>query len=316
VTLSKESIRKIAPAHLDNFRSSRYRAEEQAIRLDVFTPEDQGTVRDLYTFLSALQSAAELDDKTLQTFLTSASLDVLTERVRKLGGDRPLPELAEAVHDLRGGAFGVLSIVVARFRRHLSLGAHTRSSLAIAARDHLKMMRNVLSDLDPELRARDLDFREHSLADLARAFREFPAYVGDKRAELEVDCDIDAVIAESCVECGAIDRIAYNLLNNAIRHADSAKIRVWMLAVEGNLRVAIANAVTPEQRRVLETVDAATLFGGFTTTGSGHGLRIVADLVSRAYGVSVAQLANGHYVGAKLIERDFVTWFHWPLSGA
>jgi hypothetical protein len=42
----------------------------------------------------------------------------------------------------------------------------------------------------------------------------------------------------------------------------------------------------------------------------------VADLVSRAYGVEPNRLTGGHYVGAKLVDDEFVTWFHWPLSGA
>ena len=63
--------------------------------------------------------------------------------------------------------------------------------------------------------------------------------------------------------------------------------------------------------------DSASLFGTFTTSGSGHGLRIVSELVGRAYGVaSVDTLVKDGYVGAKIIEDSFVTWFHWPLAGA
>jgi hypothetical protein len=53
------------------------------------------------------------------------------------------------------------------------------------------------------------------LGELARALRELTATVADERVLVEVDCPEDRVIAESCVECAAIDRIAYNLLNNA-----------------------------------------------------------------------------------------------------
>ncbi|CAN5881683.1 hypothetical protein BH11MYX4_BH11MYX4_54740 [soil metagenome] len=90
--------------------------------------------------------------------------------------------------------------------------------------------------------------------------------------------------------------------------------------VDHDLRVTVANAVAPEQRAVVEATLAgnpAALHGSFTTSGSGHGLRIVSDLVSRAYGVaSTESLVSDGYVGAKVIDDAFVTWFPWPLAGA
>jgi len=39
--------------------------------------------------------------------------------------------------------------------------------------------------------------------------------------------------------------------------------------------------------------------------------------VSRAYGVaSTEALVSDGYVGAKVLDDLFVTWFHWPLAGA
>jgi len=60
--------------------------------------------------------------------------------------------------------------------------------------------------------------------------------------------------------------------------------------------------------------DRSALFGGFTTGGTGLGLRIAADLVGRAYGVPHEMLPYDEYVGAKLVGRTFVSWFHWPLA--
>ena len=137
---------------------------------------------------------------------------------------------------------------------------------------------------------------------------------------VEVDCPRDAIIAESCVECGAIDRVAYNLLNNAARHASDPLVSIWLVRLEKDLRVAVANAVAPEHRALIEqrvTTDPASLFGGFTTTGSGYGLRIVSELVGSAYGIaSVKRLVESGHVGATLLEDRFVAWFHWPLSDA
>jgi signal transduction histidine kinase len=193
-------------------------------------------------------------------------------------------------------------------------------ALFIAARDQMKMMRNVVADLDPVSRARDLSFLPHSLFDVARAMRDFTGTVAGQRVVVDVDCPADAVIAESCVECSAIDRVAYNLLNNAVRYADGPTIDAWLITLAHDLRVVIANSVSAEQRATVAEVvasGAAPLFGTFTTSGSGYGLRIVSELVGRAYGVaSVDTLVGQGYLGASIVEESFVTWFHWPLSGA
>lgn len=137
---------------------------------------------------------------------------------------------------------------------------------------------------------------------------------------MDVSCTIVAVIADRCMECAAVDRAAYNLLNNAARHAARPRIAARLVALETDLRVAVANAISPEQRARLVALlaeDPAALFGSYTTTGSGHGLRIVSELVGRAYGVpSVKVLTEGGYVGTRVVEDGFVAWFHWPLSGA
>jgi hypothetical protein len=106
--------------------------------------------------------------------------------------------------------------------------------------------------------------------------------------------------------------------NNAARHAERPTITAWLTRFEKDLRVAIANVVSPAQRAALAerlTADPTSLFGTFTTTDSGYGLRIVAELVGHAYGIgSITPLTAGGYVGAKLIDDSFVAWFHWPLS--
>ena len=92
------------------------------------------------------------------------------------------------------------------------------------------------------------------------------------------------------------------------------------MVLERDLRIAVANSISAAQREVLLQLlakDPNALFGSFTTSGTGYGLRIVSELVGRAYGLaSTAALTKGGYVGAKVVEDGFVGWFHWPLSGA
>jgi signal transduction histidine kinase len=199
-------------------------------------------------------------------------------------------------------------------------------SLAFLVRDHRKMMRGLVADLDPTARARDLEMIPHGLTTLIEALREFPAQVGGHRLDVDVDVDVtvdgplDPTIAESCVEAGAIDRIAYNLLNNAVRHAEPPKVSVSFLRAGDDLRVVVQNRVAAADRAQLEAAlatDPAALFGSFSTTGSGQGLQIVTYLVGSAYGVpDAAELVAGGYIGAHVRGDLFSTWFHWPLSGA
>ncbi len=310
-------VEKLAPRHLENCRTSRYRGDDQTIRLDALQVADQGTIQDLHVFLHTLLAAASDDEEHFLDHVDLKPLPALIDRLRRVGEAAiDDPRVAAAIHDIRGGTMGILSIVLTRYVRTGALRPYSSRSIALSIRDHLKIMRNVLEDLDPPRREQDLAYKPHSLLDLAGAIRAFPGIVGDVPATVVVDCPEDAVIAESCVECGAIDRAAYNLLNNALHHARGASIQVWLIVTDDNLRVAVANDVSELQRRSLENIDAASLFGDFTTTGSGKGLQIVADLVGRAYGIPSAMLTSSQHVGARLLDDVFVSWFHWPLSGA
>ena len=326
MTLSVETIARLAPSPLENWRGTRYRADEQAIELRALSPDDQPVVVTIYAMLRELESVvgggADLDDPApLLAFVARHDVGTLVRRVQRLGAtQQDDAHLAEAIHDIRGGALTALVVHLMRLGR-AAYRSDVARALFIASRDHMKMMRNVVLDLDPVARERDLGFRPHSLGDLARALREFTATsTGGEPVTVDVACTAEAIIAESCVECSAIDRVAYNLLNNAARYADRPTIDAWLVTMESDLRVAIANSVSAEQRAIVEeqlAASSSSLFGSFTTSGSGHGLRIVSELVSRAYGVSSLEtLTKAGYVGAKVVEESFVTWFHWPLAGA
>jgi len=320
--LTAEQVLSLAPLQLENRRASRYRADEQAIASSDLSAEDFATTTALYAMLGELEETGATpvaDPTALLALIARLDLDGLLGRVRRLGAENTAARVGAAMHDLRGGALTTLFVHLGRLRR-LPERADTRRALFLGARDHRKMMRNVVLDLDAPARARDLAFLPHSLAELARALRAFAGVVREQPIVVLLESETDAVIAESCVEVAAIDRVAYNLMNNAVRHADRPEISISLRTLDHDLRVTVANAVAPEQRAVVaETLasDPAALHGSFTTTGSGHGLQIVSDLVSRAYGVtSTEALVEGGYVGAKVIDDTFITWFHWPLAGA
>ncbi len=323
VVLDAESLPQHIRANLESFRSVRYRSEEQAVALDSFAPEERATIRAIYDFLSALHRVLEepsaLDScEALVAFTRDHDPSALIHAARRLGRDGASEHVSAALHDIRGGALTALFVQLARASSEVGIGERTRA-IAVAARDHMKIVRNVVLDVDPPARQRDLAEIPHSLAELATALGGFTAKVGDREIFTAVRSEGEAaVIAERCVECAAVDRAAYNLLNNAAVHTTGSVVDVWLTPRDGNLCVAVANAVSQAQATLLEETlagDSTTLFGNFTTTGSGHGLRIVCDLVARAYGITtVERLAKSGYVGAKVVDDVFLGWFHWPLA--
>lgn len=325
VALSHDTVSQFAPSHFESYRGTRYRAEEQAIELRCLALEDRPVVVAIYALLRELEalvsSDADVDDPgPLSAFVARHDIHTLLHQIRRLGGQFQQDEhIAEALHDIRGGALSALFVQLSSVGR-VPYRSQISRALFLATRDHMKMMRSVVKDLDVVARERDLAFRPHSLFELTRALRDFTARVGDERVVVNVECATEGVIAESCVECAAIDRVAYNLLNNAVRYADSPSISAWLVTLENDLRVAIANSISSEQSAVVceqLASNASSLFGNFSSTGSGYGLRIVSELVGRAYGIAnVETLTKNGYVGAVVVEDKFLTWFHWPLVGA
>jgi hypothetical protein len=125
----------------------------------------------------------------------------------------------------------------------------------------------------------------------------------------------------SCVELGALDRAALNLLNNAARETAGARVDVALVPASADehadLRIVVSNRIAPEKGRALAErfgADPGRLFvERYTTTRSGDGLAICADFVSAAYGLSRAEDAvRAGLIGATVEDGFFFAWLHWP----
>jgi signal transduction histidine kinase len=86
---------------------------------------------------------------------------------------------------------------------------------------------------------------------------------------------------------------------------------------ETDLRIVVTNRVDPGQKeRIAEDLgdEVSRVFqGGYTTGGTGLGLRICADVVCDGYSLSSVQSAlERGYLGARVMGDHFVAWFHWP----
>ena len=145
-------------------------------------------------------------------------------------------------------------------------------------------------------------------------------------------------MTECCLESAAIDRIFYNLANNACRHAATDRLDMVVFPIPDAagecLRFVLSNEVNDRDAAYLRSItegslaapeaakgQGTTLIPLFTpkvsTTGSGFGLTVVADFVAGAFGLrDRTQALRERYVGAVLEGNTFRIWFHWPVGNA
>ncbi len=310
-------------------REQRYRGDSQTISLASLPAEDREILREVYGFLVALKEVVEPSADAAATlerlagFLLERGYDALPDRVGRLGArlaieDLP-PEIRSAYHDLRGGSLQAIVM-------HLDLVAEGEGRpedlqrLHLLVRDQLKIMRNAARDLDPDAYARDLMPKGHPVSLLEEKWASATYPGRDRPVRVRLHNEAKGDVSECCMEFSALDRVLYNLVNNAARFAADGVVELAVLPVdEGRqLRFVVVNRVEPAHReRLVATFGGEdlreVLRGGFTTGGHGVGTRICSEFVAHGYGLGgVSEVLEGGYAGARLVEDTFVTWFHWP----
>ena len=342
-----EAMLKLAPLHLPNRRRVRYLGDDFCVVISSLAERDQALIRKLYANLTELLFAladTRLGDlpqwEKLARWVERHPLDALIDEVREVGSHSHSQQASEALskvmHDVRGGA---LSALLGRLQL-LHLLPRTDgelNTLFILARDHLKIMRNALTGLDDERRQADHSPKKHDVQLILTKWHD--SVVGpnwqERPVRLTVDCRHRGALTECCLESAAIDRIFYNLANNACRHAATGRMDMVIFPVPeapGDcLRFVLSNEVDAKDAASLraltqtEGIDGTDEGAGqnllplfeaqVSSTGSGYGLTVVADFVAGAFGLSGrAEALRERYVGAVLDGHTFRVWFHWPLA--
>jgi signal transduction histidine kinase len=330
----------LAPLDLPNLRAERYYGERAGVPLGTFAAPDEAIILRVYAQINALltileaHAPAEAISGTLRQLLQTADFDRLRADLRALGkatfaGDPPDDLTAKAIHDIRGGALAVILLRL-DFAAGQAFARDGLRTLFMLARDHGKIMRSAVSDLDPVRRQKDLKPQSHHLRLLIEKWHDAAIRRDSDQREIRlfVDTQFDGAVTECCLESAAIDRVIYNLMANARRHHAGDRLDLLIFEVPSapgeNLRFVLRNAVHEADEirlRALAAQDGAAgdlgaLFeAGVSTTGSGLGLAIVADLVSEAFGIaSTREALRLGYFGARLLEGQFTVWFHWPAA--
>ncbi|NNJ12547.1 HAMP domain-containing histidine kinase [Chloroflexales bacterium ZM16-3] len=327
--ISSTQIYALATNDLPTYRQIRYDGDGIALDIGSLTADDRQIIEELYLRLSdllaVLRGHRESPEETLRQ-LSAYGVGVdwgeLINRVRGLSAADGDPVRAKVFHDLRGGGFLGLSM----FLQMIGLGlvhAEETHRMFNLARDQLKIMRNSVRGIDPQGFGHDCDLRLHSIDLLLEKWGGGQKHrLQERSAEVLVECQFHGAVSERCLEFSALDRVLYNLINNATAHSADGVVYLSILPLGDHpehLRFTVFNRTT-EQQQVKITQHfpdgPGQLFqGGFTTGGSGLGMRICADFVCNAYGLpTVSQALAEGYLGARFLDGFFVAWFHWPVA--
>ena len=331
--LADEDVLALAPAIAYQPRRERYLGGAVTVGLDEIPAADIARLHtlyrfltDLYQYLGAAVAEHRMDIAAVKQYLQQAGYRQIFGEIVQLGGefssDGISAELRKVFHDVRAGSLSALIMHADALVADEGLEADVER-LYLLSRDHLKIMRNGIPDLDPVGYRQDLQERQHGIELFREKWDGAEYRLADQQRAIRVDfhCRFKGSISECCMEFAALDRVIYNLVNNAARHAEDGHTSLSIVPLDGaaetNLRFAVANRISQAQQRVLEARFGdrlAEIFkGGFTTDGNGLGMRICGDVVTHGYDlVSLDEALEGGYLGARLLDGHFVVWFHWP----
>ncbi len=317
---------------LDYRRSERWRGDSSQVPLDAFSPSDREAITTIYQRLRTIQTAMEevgyeneeavsvfrsylLEDQRWRDLLEAARR--ITDPPQRDDVDRHL--FRQVKHDICGGALSQL-IGICQLLQSRALEPREVAKGYLRIRDHTKIMRNGLPELDPEVHARDQAERMHHVDLIVDKWSHAALEQGGDRVDVQVQCDFSGPISDRCVEFSALDRVLYNLMNNATEHTIDGRVELYITASEDGQQLVLAVVNQVGARRASELkeyfggTDLRRLFdGGYTTGGHGVGLSICAEFVGFAFGVTPSQARDEGYVGARLVDDHFMAWVHWPV---
>lgn len=327
--LAPSTLLALAPLELPPLRSVRYRGEGFTVPLAEFRADDAAILQQLYAAVNGtyrtwlhLGQPEPVGHPEMMAALTGLAAPALRQTIGRLGttsyaGHPHELAVRKTLHDVRGGALTAL-LGFAQLLVLLPAEAQRARAVLYYARDHAKIMRHAIPELDPAARLADTQERAHDVAGLVAPFQQGDWRLDERRVALELQIDYLGSLTSCCLEVAAVDRVLYNFLNNAMRFTADDRVGLAILPLGPEaVRVVVANRLTPGQiawTREKTGGDFGRLFlGGITHGGQGIGLSTCADIVGAAFGVlERADVVRRQLIGASLVEQTWCAWFHWP----
>ena len=323
-------INQLAPNDLKVIREDRYDGSGFDALLSDFPPAAIEILQRIYRTAKTtwelwryMQEAPnhELMRRHLVEDYHQAKLAASSHRIKELLNGQPGNHtLRKVLHDVLGGALMGLNGYASLLASTKHMGEAQREwveSAALMARDHTKLMRNALPDIDPLTREADEGLKVHFIDDFVRKWSGALLQEHDTHARITVGCDFEGSVTNRCLETSAIDRVLYNFLNNATRFTSDEEISLTITQVNPELvRWVISNRTKAEHGAWLRAEVGAELkalfAGGISVGGQGLGLTNCADFVAASCGVTTKAAIDEGYLGARLIDETYHAWFHWP----
>lgn len=325
-----ENLWNLAPTNLVSRRSERYDGGGFHVRLNYFAPEDIALVLQLYQSVKKTYDLwLYMQESPNYPLARKHIMAEFGERrffslVHGIGGatyslKKPNKLLRQVVHDVRGGGLTAL-MGYAEMQSYMPDESDTEVKNAILkARDHAKLMRNAIIDLDPIVREADESLKVHPVDDFVNKWHNTIINIADKTVTIHVECIFEGSVTNRCLETSAIDRILYNYVNNAARFSADNTIKMTIFSTNDTLvRWVVSNTLADEQLDWLRentNFDLTQLFkGGLTRGGHGIGLAACTEVIATCFGLYPPEKAvEDGYLGAKVIADTYHGWFHWPI---
>ena len=325
---SSNIIADLAPSNLRNNRPDRYNGAGFSCRMTDFAPEDASLLLGTYRRIKQiydlwLYNRGSTDYAQIKVYLMDSIGDnVFFSNVQSIGDStRSLTDkhsiVRRVIHDVRGGALVPLMGYAQMLKEGL-IDTVDIKMLVFLARDHAKMMRNAIEDIDTYTRNIDEAASLHTIDDLREKWLNLDIKMGERHIDIDLDCRFDGSISNCCLEVSATDRIIYNYVNNAARFAADERVGLHIVPCgEELVRIATSNVISPDHAAWLQEHtggDLNQLFkAGVTRGSSGLGLSNCADFVTTCFGLKDSQQAlEQGYLGARLDDHTVYFWFHWP----
>ena len=295
LTLELEGlVAELAPRDLRSHRSTRFAGEDLGVSVRQLHPMDLASVFRLYQILKGTYEIwMYMEQRLVREVLLGRLLrlfeDGFQAQLHLLGAatDSPDPLVRAALEDAKGGALAVLFDFL-KDRDLERLDASELHVVLTLARDHAKMMRNALIDLDEAVREGDENPKAHSLRPILRkltAYRPGMQFQAGTNYEGSVSC--------RCLETSALDRVTYNFLSRALT-SDSPGGGLWVSQINDQL-CRWAFECTVGRFRMPEANE------------------LPVRAVAMAVGVTPEEALSYAYLGSVRRAGRLWAWFHWPV---
>ena len=326
----------LAPPDLPYARPERWDGGGFAITQSRFAQPDAELLQRVYRMLRRahglwlhLRDASTIGETLHVDLLRKHILRELRDRrflltLRDLGSatyalGTPPHDVRGALHDIRGGALLALIGFAAAEARGETIGDGEIRHAALRARDHARIMRHAILDLDPQLREIDAEIKTHTMLDFVDKWSGTIYRAGERQVVVAAEIAFDGFVAHHDLETAALDRVLYNHVNNAAHYCADDRVTISAFQVSDKLvRWVVQNTLYPEHNLQLREAtggDLSRLFrGGATRGGHSIGLALCAEMVAAACGLATPDEAvERGYIGATVRDHRYAGWFHWPI---